>query len=261
MANPMKPRAAKDRLIVALDVAKQDDAWQIMRELGNQVGAYKIGMELYNAEGPAIIGHLQQLATQPPYDIDLKVFLDLKLHDIPNTVAGAARAIANHGAFMINVHASGGSQMMRAAAEALREEEARRRQPRPLLIGVTVLTSMSEAEMQEELAVARSVGDQVSALAKLAQAAGLDGVVCSPREIALVREVCGPDFLIVTPGIRPRDAAANDQKRVMTPAEAIGAGADYLVIGRPITKPAQGTRLAAVENIIREMEESLNEQR
>lgn len=236
--------AMKDKIIVALDVPNAASAMDIVDELGDSVGAYKVGMELYNATGPSII---QEITARKG-----KVFLDLKFHDIPNTVAGAARVAANLGAFMFNVHASGGRRMMTAAAEALQEAAANNDTVRPLLIGVTVLTSMSEEEMQSELDVHRTVGEQVTALSKLARESGLDGVVCSPLEIEMIRASCGPDFLIVTPGIRPRSADADDQKRIMTPGEAVRAGADYLVIGRPITKAEN--RREAVASIVKDME-------
>lgn len=237
----------KDKIIVALDVPTKEDALAIVDELGDSVGAYKIGMQLYNAVGPSI---LEEVAKR-----NGKVFLDLKFHDIPNTVASAARTVANLGVFMFNVHASGGYTMMAEAAKALKEEAEKLGVEKPLFIAVTVLTSMSGEELQNEVGVSRAIGDQVVALAKMAKEAGMDGVVASPLEIEMIREACGPDFLIVTPGIRPRDAALGDQKRVKTPGEAVRDGADYLVIGRPITKAPD--RLAAVRDIVEEIK-SLN---
>ena len=237
----------KDKIIVALDVPTKEEALAIVEELGDAVAAYKIGMQLYNAVGPEI---LDEVAKR-----NGKVFLDLKFHDIPNTVASAARTVANLGVFMFNVHASGGYTMMAEAVKALKEESEQLGVEKPLLIAVTVLTSMSEEEMQKEVGVSRSIGEQVVALAKMAKEAGMDGVVASPLEIEMIREACGPDFLIVTPGIRPRDAALGDQKRVKTPGEAVRDGADYLVIGRPITKASD--RMTAVKDIVSEIE-SLN---
>ena len=237
----------KDKIIVALDVPTKEEALAIVEELGDAVGAYKIGMQLYNAVGPEI---LDEVAKR-----NGKVFLDLKFHDIPNTVASAVRTVANLGVFMFNVHASGGYTMMAEAVKALKEESEQLGVEKPLLIAVTVLTSMSEEEMQKEVGVSRSIGEQVVALAKMAKEAGMDGVVASPLEIEMIREACGPDFLIVTPGIRPRDAALGDQKRVKTPGEAVRDGADYLVIGRPITKASD--RMTAVKDIVSEIE-SLN---
>lgn len=237
----------KDKIIVALDVPTKEEALAIVDELGDKVGAYKIGMQLYNACGPEII---EEVAKRKG-----RIFLDLKFHDIPNTVASAARVAANLGVYMFNVHACGGSTMMKAAADALKEEAAKLGVERPLLIAVTVLTSMNEEELQGEVGISRSLNEQVAAMAKLAKDCGLDGVVASAKEIKLIREACGDDFLIVTPGIRPRDAAADDQKRIKTPGEAVADGADYLVIGRPITKAAD--RTAAVANIVADIESAL----
>lgn len=237
----------KDKIIVALDVPTKEEALAIVDELGDKVGAYKIGMQLYNACGPEIIEEVTKRKG--------RIFLDLKFHDIPNTVASAARVAANLGVYMFNVHACGGSTMMKAAADALKEEAAKLGVERPLLIAVTVLTSMNEEDLQGEVGISRSLNEQVAAMAKLAKDCGLDGVVASAKEIKLIREACGDDFLIVTPGIRPRDAAADDQKRIKTPGEAVADGADYLVIGRPITKAAD--RTAAVANIVADIESAL----
>lgn len=239
--------ALSDKIIVALDVPTREEALAIVEELGAQVGAYKIGMQLYNACGPEILKAVEAR--------NGKVFLDLKFHDIPNTVASAARVAANLDVFMFNVHASGGSAMMKAAVTALTEEAAKNGKKRPLLIAVTVLTSMSEEELQDEVGVNRSMEEQVASLARLTKDSGLDGVVASPREIKIIREACGDNFLIVTPGIRPADAAADDQKRIKTPKDAVEDGADYLVIGRPITKAEN--RSAAVEAIVADMERAI----
>jgi orotidine-5'-phosphate decarboxylase len=198
----------------------------------------KIGKELFTREGPALVRFL----TEQGYDI----FLDLKYHDIPNTVARACEAAAALGVWMINVHTSGGSRMMRAAAEALAQVEGRR----PLLIGVTVLTSMDRADL-DEIGLSADPEQQVLRLAKLAQASGLDGVVCSPREAALLRAELGTDFLLITPGVRPSGASRDDQSRVATPVDAVRDGADYLVIGRPITRAPEPA--AALEQINQEL--------
>lgn len=234
----------KDKIIVALDVPTKEEALAIVEELGDSVGAYKIGMQLYNACGPEIL--------QEVYKRRGKVFLDLKFHDIPNTVAGASRTVAKLGVFMFNVHASGGYTMMAEAVKALEEEAAKLGVEKPLLIAVTVLTSMGQDELTNEVGVNREVGEQVVALAKLAKKAGMDGVVASPLEIKMIREACGDDFLIVTPGIRPREAGTDDQKRIKTPGEAVADGADYLVIGRPITKAPD--RPGAVKAIVADIE-------
>ncbi len=221
-------------IIVALDVPGAAEAERLVAELFGAVGAFKVGLELFNAEGPAIYARLRQACGG-----DVKIFHDAKLHDIPNTVAGAMRAACRHGLWMINVHASGGPEMMRAAVDVAASAERR-----PLVIAVTVLTSIDSAMLAKDLGVPDGAEAQVQRLARLAQECGCDGVVASPREVSAIREACGRDFLIVTPGVRPAGADAGDQKRVMTPADAIRAGSDYLVIGRPITR-AKEPRTAA----------------
>jgi orotidine-5'-phosphate decarboxylase len=216
-------------VLVALDVPSAARAVALADQLRGTVGGFKIGKQLFTAEGPAIVRALAERGD--------KVFLDLKFHDIPNTVAGAVAAAVATGAWMVNVHCSGGGAMMRAAAEAAT--------PRPLVIGVTVLTSMSEAALAE-VGVTRPVMDQVLHLAALAQTSGLDGVVASPLETAAIRQACGA-FAIVTPGIRAAaTAGSDDQARTMSAADAVAAGATYLVIGRPITGAAD-PRAAAAE--------------
>ena len=213
--------ASPGHVIVPLDVPTLAEATALATRLAGHVAAVKIGKQLFTAEGPAAIRAM--------HDLGLRVFLDLKYHDIPNTVAGAVAAAKSLGVWLLNVHASGGGEMMRAAAKAAAGP------CRPLVIAVTVLTSFSEDAYRAITGTSRTIEAQVLHLARETKAAGLDGVVASPHEIRAVRQACGPDFLIVTPGVRPADAALNDQQRVMTPAEAIRAGADYLVIGRPIT--------------------------
>jgi len=220
-----------NRILVAVDVESAKHALALADTLSGVVGGFKIGKQLFTAEGPAIVRALAERGD--------RVFLDLKFHDIPNTVGGAVESAAATGAWMINVHASGGRKMMQAAAVAASSAAARLGRERPVVIGVTVLTSLDEAQLRET-GVAHALGDQVVLLARLAQDSGLDGVVASPQEITAIRAACGPDFLIVTPGIRPVSGqlARDDQARVMTPAEAVAAGASYLVIGRPITAAA-----------------------
>jgi len=233
----------KEKIIVALDVSTKEAALELVDNLKDEVGAFKIGMQLYNSEGPEIIRLVQNKGD--------RVFLDLKFHDIPNTVAETAGVIAQKGVFMFNVHAAGGYKMMAEAAKRARQVAAEHFRVKPLILAVTVLTSISPQVFQEELGYDHSIQEQVVSWAKLAQAAGLDGVVASPQEISAVRDACGEDFVIVTPGIRPLWAATNDQERIMTPAEAIAAGANYLVIGRPIT--AQPDPAAAARRIAEEI--------
>ncbi len=234
---------AADRLIVALDVPDRAGALALVEALRPAVRRFKVGLELFTAEGPALVEELTARGVE--------IFLDLKFHDIPNTVAGAVRSAARTGAWLVNVHAGGGRAMLARAAEAAAEAARQAGRRRPLVLAVTVLTSLGEAEWRDEVGMVRTPEEQVGFWARLAREAGLDGVVCSPREAALVRRACGPGFLIVTPGVRPAWAAQGDQRRVLTPAEALAAGADYLVVGRPVTGAADP--LEAARRVIAEM--------
>ena len=234
-----------DQLLVALDVEDGPAAIAMADTLRGVVGGLKVGSRLFTTEGPDIVRTLSRSGT--------RIFLALKFHDIPNTVAQAVAAATSLGVWMVNVHAAGGTRMMRAARDAAHETAQRERREPPLVIAVTVLTSMNE-QMLGETGVQGAVLDQVLRLADLTQAAGLDGVVASPQETALIRKRCGPDFKIVTPGIRGGAAAAvgaskDDQERTLGPAEAISAGSSYLVVGRPIIA-APNARKAA-EDIAR----------
>ena len=226
-----------DSLIVALDVETGARALELADSLRDVAGAFKIGSRLFTLEGPRLVATLADRGT--------RVFLDLKFHDIPNTVAQAVGAAVQTGAWMVDVHASGGTSMMRAAAEAGAEMARKRGGPAPVLVGVTVLTSMDQAALGET-GVERAIVDQVLALAQMARVAGLQGVVASPHETEYIRRACGPDFTIVTPGIRGASAGADrgDQMRTMGPGEAIRAGANYVVVGRPIIA-AKDPRAAA----------------
>lgn len=226
--NPAKP---SNPIFVALDTADLDYARQLAERLRGSIGGVKLGLEFFTAHGPDGVRAFA--------DIGLPVFLDLKFHDIPNTVAGAVRAAAGLGVDIVNVHASGGHNMMKAAMDA-----AHAVNPKTKVIAVTVLTSMSDADLSG-VGVSVSAGEQVLRLAQLTRQAGLDGVVCSAHEIAALRAALGPDFLLVVPGIRPAGSDLADQTRVMGPREAHQAGASILVIGRPITAapdPAQAAR-------------------
>ena len=215
------PQARDPRLIVALDYPQAAPALALAARLDPALCRLKVGKELFTAAGPALVEALQQRGHE--------VFLDLKFHDIPNTVAGAVRAAAGLGVWMVNVHASGGRRMLEAARAAV----AAPVRP-PLLIAVTVLTSLERADLAET-GLDIEPAAQVDRLAALSRDCGLDGVVCSAQEAARLRALCGPAFRLVTPGIRPASSEAGDQRRTMTPADALAAGADYLVIGRPIT--------------------------
>ena len=233
---------ADDRLIMALDVHRMEDVKTLVEGLGDSVNFYKVGMELFYSVGASVVTHLKERGK--------KVFLDLKLHDIPNTVGGGLCSLMDLGADILNVHAGGGFTMMRTAAERLREGAAKKGVPCPKLIAVTVLTSIN-SEDWEGLGQTSNIKGQVILLAKLAQKAGLDGVVASPEEAALIRESCGGDFLIVTPGIRPAWASTDDQSRISTPAAALRNGATHLVVGRPIRAAADPKE--AAERILAEM--------
>lgn len=232
--------APKDRIYVALDTPDVEAAIAMAQQLAGYVGGVKLGKEFFVANGPDAVRAVGELG--------MPVFLDLKFHDIPNTVAGAVRSALPSAPAILNVHAMGGSAMMRAAKEALDSGDFDKG-PIPMLIAVTVLTSLGDDDLAE-LGISVNAEQQVVRLAKLTQSCGLDGVVCSPREIGPIRAACGDDFKLVVPGIRPTWAATGDQKRITTPSDAITSGADYLVIGRPITSaddPVAAAKMIADE--------------
>ncbi|HEY6336038.1 MAG TPA: orotidine-5'-phosphate decarboxylase [Alphaproteobacteria bacterium] len=235
----MTKPVTRSRIFVALDTVDLEHACRVARDLVGSVGGIKIGLELYGAHGVEAARRLAELG--------LPIFLDLKFHDIPNTIASAVRAVLPLKPALLTVHASGGPAMLRAAAEAAAEAG----EARPRIVAVTVLTSIDERDLGL-VGQRKPLAAQVQRLAELALGAGIDGVVASPQEVAKLRAKCGDGFLLVVPGIRPPWAASGDQKRVMTPAEAIEAGADYLVIGRPITS-AEDPR-ARVERIVAEID-------
>ena len=234
---------ADDRLIAALDVSTREEAERLVQRLGDSVSYYKVGMELFYALGGDIVTWLKAQ--------EKKVFLDLKLHDIPNTVGNGLCSLLRLRPDILNVHTAGGLRMMKAAHDALHAAADREGIPCPKLIGVTVLTSM-DAEDWAGLGHTGTIAETVLRRAQLARVAGLDGVVASPAETAEIRRICGKDFLIVTPGIRPTGISHDDQRRVMTPGEAIRVGASQIVVGRAIYA-AEDPRMAA-ESILKEME-------
>lgn len=234
---------SKDKIIIPLDVDSPEKAVDLVKKLKDDVGVFKVGLELINIAGLTIFEKIKAAGAD-------KIFYDCKLHDIPNTVAGASRAISKMGIWLFNVHCAGGFAMMKSAREAACESADKLGIAPPKVVGVTILTSIDQSILNGEMRVQGTVADQVVHFAKLAKEAGLDGVVASPHEIELIRKACGDDFMIVTPGVRPAGGEVGDQKRVMTPGEAVKKGADYLVIGRPIIKaddPVAAARVIAEE--------------
>ena len=238
-----KRGAMRERLIVALDVDTLDQARTLVRMLAGEVGMFKIGKQLFTHAGPQAVRLVQELGGE--------VFLDLKFHDIPNTVAKAAVEATRLGVKMFNVHASGSLEMMRATVKEVRRVCRQEKRRKPIMLAVTVLTSLNQDDLQR-VGVERKVADQVVRLALLTKEAGMDGVVASPHEVADIREACGRRFVIVTPGIRPAAASRNDQQRVMTPRDAVRAGVDYIVVGRPIVEAKDP--VTAARAIVAEME-------
>jgi len=236
----------RERLIVALDLDDLDLATELVRSLAQEVGMFKIGKQLFTHAGPQAVRLIQDLGGE--------IFLDLKFHDIPNTVAKAAIEATRLGVKMFNVHASGSLEMMRLTVKEVERVSRQQKLRRPIMLGVTVLTSLGQDDLQR-LGVEHKIADQVVRLALLTKEAGMDGVVASPHEVADIRHACGQRFVIVTPGIRPAESQRNDQQRVMTPADAVRAGVDYIVVGRPILE-AQNPVMAA-RAIVAEMEEGL----
>ena len=231
------------KICLALDVDSLEDVSFLIRELKNPISIFKVGLQLYCKFGNKIVEKIKKAGVE--------VFLDLKFLDIPNTVANACRVVTNLGVDIINIHAIGGMEMMKAARDAVHEEANKNGIRPPKLIGVTVLTSIDKMILNKEMRISGGVNKQVLHLAQLAQEATLDGVVASPLETKLIRKVCGEEFLIVTPGIRPAFSLKEDQKRIMTPSRAVMAGTNVLVIGRPIY--ASPNPRQAVEEIVKEI--------
>ena len=236
----------KDRLIVALDTDDGEDIDWMCATLGETVSWFKMGFQAFSALGMEAFPWFKQNGH--------KAFVDLKFHDIPNTVARDVGMMTKHGANMINMHASGGLMMMKAARASADDAAYAANIPSPILLGVTILTSIEETSFRMSFASVRTLSEQVAYLAQLSQEAGLDGVVASPLEIEPIRKACGDNFLIVTPGIRPKWAETGDQRRITTPAEAINRGADYIVVGRPIIEAEDPLEAAVM--ILDEMREA-----
>lgn len=236
---------AYERIILALDVDTEQQALDLVEKLAPHVGAFKVGMQLFNSAGPGIVGKIN--------DLGGKVFADLKFHDIPNTVGAAGRVMTRLNVFMFNVHAAGGKEMLQTVVKEVQNEASRLNRKPPLVIAVTVLTSIAQEQLAQELLIPDlKVEDVVVRWAQMAEQTGIDGVVCSPKEINAIRSACQPEFKIITPGIRPAWSEANDQKRITTPRAALDMGADYMVIGRPITQAPDP--VAAAQRIIEELE-------
>jgi orotidine-5'-phosphate decarboxylase len=239
----MGRQAPQDRLIIALDFPDLSRALEVGRQVAADVGLLKVGLELFTSAGPAAITELRKLG--------VGIFYDAKLYDIPNTVAGATAAAARLGLSIINVHALGGAAMMAAAREAAHHGAREAGFPPPRVIGVTVVTSLGDREVQQELGMPETARSAALRLARLAKEAGLDGVVCAVHEVQEIKRICGTNFLAVTPGIRPARAEPGDQTRIATPRQAIEAGADYLVVGRPVTRARDPQQ--AIAEIVAEM--------
>lgn len=241
---------AKDRVILALDVNTEDEAMALVEKLKGHVGAFKVGMQLFTAAGPGVVRRIQ--------DLGGPVFVDLKFHDIPNTVASAGRVMTRLGCAMFTTHAAGGTEMLSALARGVKEEADMLGVRPPLVLAVTVLTSIDQRILENEILIGgMSVRDVAVKWASMAEVAGAGGVICSPLETPAIRAICGPEFKLVTPGIRPRWAQRNDQKRITTPGEAIKLGSDYIVVGRAITRADDP--VSAARKIVEEIEQAEGE--
>ena len=236
----------KDRLIIPLDVPTLEEARALVEKLGPYVGLFKVGMELFHSEGPAVVQMVNELHKPP--------FLDEKFHDIPNTVAGASAAVTRLGIKMFNVHALGGKDMMAKALASASATATALNLPCPLVLGVTILTSIDESILLDQMGIGRPLEEQALRLAQLAQEAGLDGVVASALEAPLIKAECGESFIVVCPGIRPAGTSVDDQVRTVTPRLARESGADYIVVGRPITKAADP--VVAAQRVVEELAEA-----
>ena len=247
----LQKNCAKDRLILALDVDTLEEAKELVYELKDYVGIFKVGLQLFTSVGPEIIKLIHEEGGN--------IFFDGKFHDIPNTVAKASANLIKHGVTFFNMHIQGGSKMIATSIKLAKETSKRYELPKPTILGVTLLTSFGQRTLTEELGVESNIDDYVGKLAKLAKDSGLDGVVASATDIPKIRKTCGDDFIILCPAIRPTWSVVNDQIRVVTPTDAIKAGVDYMVIGRPIT--AAKDKASAARLILDEIEEALAQQK
>jgi len=244
-----KPNNVRDRLVLALDVNTMEEAKTLVTELKDYVGVFKVGLQLYTSVGPDIIKMIQ--------DQGREIFFDGKFHDIPNTVAKASANLVRQGVTFFNLHVTGGSKMISTSLKLSRETAKSLGMPKPTILGVTILTSFGQKTLTEELLISRNIDDYVGQLAKVAEESGLDGIIASATDVPKIKKVCGDDFIILCPAIRPTWSVVNDQIRVVTPADAIKAGVDYLVVGRPITSARD--KVSAAKLVLDEMEEAVEE--
>ncbi|HSA07736.1 MAG TPA: orotidine-5'-phosphate decarboxylase [Candidatus Gastranaerophilales bacterium] len=244
-----KPKSARDRLVLALDVNTMEEAKKLVYELKDYVGVFKVGLQLYTSVGPDIIKMIQ--------DEGREIFFDGKFHDIPNTVAKASANLIKQGVTFFNVHITGGSKMISTCLKLSKETAKSLNLPKPTVLGVTILTSFGQKTLTEELLINRNIDDYVGQLAKIAKSSGLDGIIASATDVPKIKKACGEDFIILCPAIRPTWSVVNDQIRVVTPKDAIKAKVDFLVVGRPITSAKD--RVSAAQLVIDEMEEAIEE--
>lgn len=244
-----KQKSARDRLVLALDVNTMEEAKKLVYELKDYVGVFKVGLQLFTSVGPDIVKMIQAEGRD--------IFFDGKFHDIPNTVAKASANMVKHGVNFFNIHITGGSKMISTCLKLSRETAKSCGMPKPVVLGVTLLTSFGQKTLTEELLINCNIDDYVTQLAKVAKESGLDGIIASATDVPKIKKECGEDFIILCPAIRPTWSVVNDQIRVVTPRDAIKAGVDYLVVGRPIT--AAKDRVSAAKLVIDEMEEAMEE--
>lgn len=244
-----KNKCARDRLVLALDVNTMAEAKELVTELKDYVGVFKVGLQLFTSVGPDIIKMIQ--------DEGREIFFDGKFHDIPNTVAKASANLVKHGVTFFNIHTTGGSKMISTTVKLAKETAKSLGLPKPTILGVTILTSFGQRTLTEELLICQNIDDYVGKLAKLGKDSGLDGIIASATDVPKIRKECGEDFIILCPAIRPTWSVVNDQIRVVTPTDAIKMGVDYLVIGRPITSASD--KVSAAKLVLDEVEEAIQE--